>query len=228
MKLEITLSNGSRYTSQTPAPHYSGYRALYDCEGGRLAPTTPNPRVVPSLNYAGVDFTEAMQLLSWELMQRTNPSITKKQWRAVYAGGRAFTNQNGFDMVDRNGNPLPPRADFVNRLDTTADLPRLMKGIICQGNFYHGEMVSGDFVITPGRGAIDTTKALPDVQTVLNNNWYFAATTGAAGSYSNFPQGGGGPVAIPLFLSSAANYTGAWFASWNSDVLPNVLKPGGK
>ena len=230
----VTVVNNSAYEVRyKPAPslppRYIGYRVKHRVEPG--ARQTPNgmPEVDPSLNIVNIPFTEAMQLLSWEVMHTLNPTITKKQWRAVFGDNRAYTNDNGY-----GGNEI--LRDYVNGLNLDAvdasgkpALPKLMKGIIAGGAFVRGVMDTNFLTITPGVGAVDTRVALPSVQQVIDNHWYFVATTAkynADGVWNvgNFPQGNGGPVAVVYFLNAPARYTASWFQSWDDGALPDPLK----
>jgi len=203
-------------------PRYIGYRVKHSPEPG--ARITPNgmPEVDPSLNIVSIRFTKEMQLLSWEVMHTLNPTITKNQWRAVFTTHRAYTNQNGF------GDDVP-RADYVNGLDLDGELPRLMKAIIAGGAFVRGVMSATELTVTPGIGAVDSRVPMPTAQQVMDNHWYFMATTAkynAEGEWrvNDFPQGNGGPVAVVFFLNAPARYTASWFQNWNGDSLPDPYK----
>jgi hypothetical protein len=113
---------------------YSGWRCLHQAEGGYPNPDHM-PVVRPSLNIASVPFNQPMQWASFKI-NRHNPLFIGTKWRSTYNGGIAFTNNNGFDDPDAG-----PRADYVNGRDLLAQLPKLMKGIICGGGFYTGTPV---------------------------------------------------------------------------------------
>jgi hypothetical protein len=204
-----------------PDPRFVGYRVKHRVEPG--ARWTPNgmPEVNPSINISGIDFTREMQLLSWEVMHIINPTISKEKWRVVYGTTTAYTNGQGF------GDDIP-RADYVNGIDLSGGLPKIMKGIVAGGAFVRG-VLGSEMVITPGVGAVDCTKPLPTAQEVIEKNMYFLATT-ARYSASNvwtvnhFPQGEGGPVAIVYFLNQPARYLASWFDTWDSDAPPDPLK----
>lgn len=206
--------NGSQYSTQE---RYIGFRALFGSEGGRVTPDKM-PCVIPSLNVAGIDFTQAMQWQSFHLMRSAAPLVDGKHWRAVYGGHRAFTNGQGYDM------PGDPRRDYVNGSNLNSPFPKLMKAIICEGNFFRGELDGDELVMTPGVHAIDGNQDMPSVQTILDNHWYFVATTRSGENIGNFPQGFGAPVLIPFILKQEARYEARFFVRWEVDTLPDPLK----
>ena len=220
MELTITLKNTSS------SPKYQGWRVLHRSEGGRVTPIGM-PCVNPALNVAGIIFTASMQWLSYNLASSQNPKVTKDKWRVVYDGGTAFTNQNGWDMKDK-----PQRRDYVNGRDLDLEFPKLMRAIICSGNFFTGQPVTVNkeqyIQMTPGIDAIDGTKPLPSVSEVIEKGWRFVATTATyvngVWRVSNFPQGGGGKVWIPYILTKPALYPARWFQRWESDTLPEPTK----
>lgn len=195
---------------------FVGFRCLHRGEGGYPS-ALGMPCVRPSVNAPAIPFTREMQLLSYAL-NRHNPAFTGDKWRSVYWTDRAFTNGNGFDE------PGDPRADFVNNRDVNDPLPALMKAIICGGSFYRGDVVGNELVCRPGVHAIDARRAMPSVEQVLANNWYFVATTGGDRVISNFPQGDGRPVLIPYFLTQPTPYPLSWFVPWNETFLPDPLR----
>lgn len=203
------------YDDGSISDKYIGYRCLHMAEGGLDNPSGM-PVVRPSYNAPPILFTKEMQRLSYE-MNSYNPYFTKDKWRKVYAFSTAFTNENGFDE------PNDPRADFVNNVDLTSPLPKLMKAIVCGGMFIRGSVENKLLVCKPGVSGIDVSKPLPSIAEVFARNWYFAATTGGLGGVYNFPQGSGNPVYIPYFLSETVTYPIEWFDTWNNVELPNPL-----
>lgn len=205
-----------------PVPNFNGWRCKHKGEpGAHTDPPHSMPEVRPSDWQNGIDFTEQLQKLSWELMSKYNSTMTKKQWRNVYGGMVAFTNYQGFDMPNR-----PPRADFVNGLDLTAELPKLMKVTICGGSFFRGDVVGSSLVMKPGLHGIDPSKPLPTVQQIIEKNLFFYAVTWhdiGNGVIRHFPQGNEGVVLIPLVISQPVSYPLEWFERWNSTSLPNPL-----
>lgn len=200
-----------------PAFKYIGWRCLHVAEGGYPS-ANGMPEVRPSINIGGIYFNQAMQLISFDLMKSAAPTVTGDKWRAVYDGGRAFTNNQGFNMAG------DPRADYINKRDIGREDPKLMKAIICGGMFVRGIAAGDELIISPGVGAIDGNKPIPDYKTVLANNWYFTATTQKDGKVSNFPQTAGNPCLIPYILKQPARYPLAWFVPWEADTLPDPLK----
>lgn len=219
---QIKISITTKDVSQTAK--YVGWRVKHVSEGGRLTPDGM-PCVNPSLNISSVEFNEKMQWTSWYLMRGGAAMIAKEKWRAVYDNGRAFTNGNGFN---KSGDP---RADFVNALNVTSPLPKLMKGIVCSGNFIRGQADGDELVVTPGVGAIDATKPIADPVEFAFDVWekhlFFHATSGRYSNgvwkLANFPQGAGAPIFIPYLLKEEARYPLAWFEKWESNSLPDPL-----
>lgn len=113
-----------------PAKKYNGWRCIHQAEGGRPNPDRM-PIVRPSLNINATNFTEPVQLMSYAIND-FNSLFTKQRWTATYGNTVAFTNGNGF------GDSGDPRANFVERSNLTSPLPKLMKAIICGGNFFTG------------------------------------------------------------------------------------------
>ena len=198
-----------------PPPVY-GWRCLHNGEGG-LENDRPEPEVRPSVNALPVRFTRELQNLAMAL-NAFNPAYDGQKYRSTYHGGIAFCNRNGYDDP-RSG----PRADWVNMRDLTADLPRLMKGIICGGMFIRGIVEGKNLVCYPGIHAIDANKPTPPVAEVQEKNWYFHATIWNGSTINNFPQGSGQPVIVPYVLREPTPYPLAWFAPWKAESLPDPL-----
>jgi hypothetical protein len=194
---------------------YIGWRLRYPGEGGNQNPIGM-PAVAPAENAPPVPFDERLQVLSWKLMQRMNPTITPKQWRSVYAYNRAFTNGNGFDE------PGDPRADFVNRLDLQAPLPKLMKAIICSGSLYQGIVEGDKLVMYPGVHAMDAENPV-SLDDIIRNGWYFLAVSWTGKGGTHFPQGNGGIVPVPYIIEERVEYPLKWFERWEYPYPPNPL-----
>lgn len=215
MNLQIRITK--QQATLPPTPRYTGWRCLHEAEDGYDSADGGLPEIRPSLpNVDPVEFTRKLQELSWA-MNTYNPLFTKNNWRTVYGNPTAFCNGNGF------GDPLDPRADWINMLDLKMPFPKLMKGLICGGMFIRGVNDDRFLYCIPGVHAIDPGN-VPDVATVMRNNWYFVATTQYFGKVSNFPQGHGKPVYIPYVLRETASYPLSWFTRWESDTLPDPLK----
>lgn len=216
MTLPDTLYISEVKYKRRAAPFYDGYRCLHVSEGG-LYNDPREPEVRPSVNALPVPFTKAMQLLAMDLND-FNPFYTGSKYRSTYHGGVAFCNRNGYDDP-RSG----PRADHVNLRDLTADLPRLMKALICGGMFIRGAVEGRNLVCYPGVHAIDARQPIPPFHEVIEKNWYFHAVTWDGARVWNFPQGSGRPVIIPYVLRDPTPYPLEWFARWKEDSLPDHL-----
>ena len=200
---------------------FNGWRVKYTAEKGNVNPVGM-PAVTPSqwmgTKYGtSVSMTKEIQELSFALMTRFNPTITRGQWRNVHKGDVAITNYQGFDMAG------DPRADFVNGRDLNAELPKLMDGIVFAGSFVRGQVRDGHLWIAPGIGAIDASKPLPSIDTIITNNWYLFCTNNTPNP-SHFAQGNGGVCVIPFILSEECPYTLAYFQQWSGSSLPDPIK----
>lgn len=225
MKLSVVYSDSSVVTLAPKSTFkWVGYRFLHNGEPGfPLDEYTPSsmPEVREAKDAAAIPFTKDMQLLSWNLMRRFNPSISKSQWRGVFKEKIALTNTAGFEGDE-------PRADFVNGYNLKAELPRLQKAIRCGGSFTSGTVAGSMLLCIPGLDGIDVSKGMPTVDEVIARGWYFYAVTASyvKGIWRifNFPQGNMGPVVIPAFLSEAVEYRLDMFGKWEADVLPDPLR----
>lgn len=134
MELTVVSADGSKWKTimeKQAGTRYVGWRCLHQAEGGYPNPDKM-PVVRPSIQGLSVNFTSTLQLMSYEI-NKFNPLFTKGRWRGVWGNWTAFTNGNGFD------DPNDPRADWVNLMDIRYPLPKLMRAIICGGNFFTGK-----------------------------------------------------------------------------------------
>lgn len=214
MKANVTV----RFQEAQKPKKFIGWRCLHAAEGGYQSDPRGMPEIRPGLPSPDpVLFSKELQLLSWNL-NRGNKLYTKKNWRATYGNTVAFTNTQGFNKAG------DPRADFVNMLNVKSPLPKLMKGIICGGMFVRGKDIGSFLKMTPGLHAIDAAWLTPTLSEVLENNWYYEATTQYFGKMSHFPQGHGSAVYIPYVLREETTYPIEWFVPWEEDYLPDPLK----
>jgi hypothetical protein len=173
------------------------------------------PEVRPSVDAPSIDFTYALQWLTYDVMTKNNPTITKKQWRSAFGGKVAFTNYHGFD----DGSPY--QRDYVNGTDMDAKLPKLMKAIICGGMLAKGWVEGNELVFYPGVNAVDANNPC-SAKEVMDNGWYFAATVWYKGkTIRPFPQGNGGDVIIPHIVKERTPYPLEWFSKWSGTSRPN-------
>jgi hypothetical protein len=120
-------------TPPPPVTKYSGYRVLHKVEGGWQNTPLGMPEVMPPIDAISVNMTEAIQLMSYNLMVKGNSLITGALWTRVHDWDRAFTNFNGFD---RDGDP---RANYVLKRDLSSPLPKYDKcQRVCGGSFIRG------------------------------------------------------------------------------------------
>lgn len=209
---------------------YVGWRVLHKDEGGYQRTPTTMPEVIPPVDQLALNMTKEIQEMSFNLMKHFNKNITPKLWTAVHDGERAFTNFNGFGTGKMGGGP---RANFITKSDLGAPLPRYDKmGRLCGGMFVRGEQQGDYLVCTPGKHGIDARKPLPDIQTIVDNNWYFFAVVWFEGKgkkpgrVSYFPAGKGSeePVAIPFIFDRDVKFPISYFDKWEKDTLPIYLE----
>ena len=229
---ETDIATAVKTPTDKPASNfkYVGWRVLHKDEGGH--PRTPNgmPEVIPPVVQRALDMTKEIQEMSFNLMKHFNKDITPKLWTNVHDGERAFTNFNGFGNGKQGGGP---RANFITSSDLSAPLPRYDKmGRLCGGMFVRGVQQGNELVCTPGKHGIDANKPLPDIQTIVDNNWYFFAIVWyqakgkKPGYVSHFPAGKGsdGPVAIPFIFNMDVKFPIEYFEKWEADELPDSVK----
>lgn len=225
MRGQFDVQFGAGQTPPPAARRYVGWRALHMAEGGRTIPYLM-PAVVPPNNQIALEMTEAMQLMSFELMRRVNPSITAKVWRALHKWGLCLNNEprDGFDggIAHR---------DYVSRLDLDADtLPRYDKmQRTFQGTFIRGDAVGDRLVCKPGVHGIDARKLpYPTPTEIVERNWYVIAVNAgpshAPQNASHFAQGKGGLVVYPFIFDAEISFPLAYFARWESDDLPDPVR----
>ena len=217
MRLVIRLQSAP---PPPPVKRYVGWRVLHKVEGGWQNTPLNMPEVLPPIDAVSVTMTDAIQTMSWELMSRINPTISKKQWTAVHAHDRAFTNGTGFN------DPDDPRRNIVTGDDLSAPLPRYDKcQRTCGGNFLRGEVRGDRLVCVPGVHGIDSRLPMPSVDEIVNRHWLLYAVTvyGSFELLGHFPQGNGGAVAIPFIMDREISFPLYCFERWEADVLPNPL-----
>jgi hypothetical protein len=205
----------------TSAKKYDGYRALHYAEGGYDATPLNMPEVIPPpVVQIGLEMTEAIQKMSFELMQHFNDAITNQLWTKVHDGDRAFTNHQGF------GKKGDPRRNYKTGENLSSkNLPKYDKmGRICGGMFIHGIEQDGFLVCKPGIHGINANGTMPDIDAIVEKNWYFFAVTRYAKNVGHFPQGGGGPVAIPFIFDRDVKFPLKYFERWYKDEKVDPLK----
>jgi hypothetical protein len=217
---------GTDDNSQTTSTKkYIGWRVLHYAEGGYDNTPLDMPEVIPPIDQIGLPMTREIQQMSFDLMKHFNPAITKQLWTRVHDGDRAFTNHNGFGAKAMGKWGLSSRANFILGEDIKNELPKYDKmGRVCGGMFIRGIVQDGFLACQPGIHGIDAKKPLPDIQTIIDNNWYFFAITRYEKSVGHFPQGKGGSVAIPFIFDREVKFPIKLFEKWESDELPDQLK----
>jgi len=220
----MPLESSLRLTAQfepSSTVRFNGWRYLHKAEGGNQQNPWGMPEVGPPENASAIKMTKEIQEMSFELMAHFNPLITPLLWTRVHDHDRAFTNFNGF------GNPDDPRANYILGENLSANLPKYDKAQrVSGGQFIRGEVEGDQLVCTPGLHGIDANSPLPDLGTIISNNWYLFAISlnGENQGVSHFPQGQGGPVAIPFIFAESIRFPLWWFEKWEADELPDPLR----
>lgn len=200
---------------------YVGWRVLHKAEGGYQATPQDMPEVIPPVDQVGLPMTREIQQMSFDLMKHFNSAITPKLWTAVHYGHVAFTNHQGFGDHPKGGGP---RANYITGDDLDKELPKYDKmGRICGGMFVRGVEIGNMLVCQPGIHGIDSRMPLPSIQTIVENNWYFFAVVFNPRRLNHFPQGQGGPVAIPFIFDRDVKFPLSLFENWEADTLPDPL-----
>ena len=97
---------------------------------------------------------------------------------------------------------------------------------VCGGTFITGAAVGDKLQCVAGVDGIDGNAKMPDIDTVLKNNWYTHAVS-VNNDYSrivHFPQGNGGAVLVPVIFRDTITFPLAWFERWEADELPDPLR----
>lgn len=201
-------------------PVFSGWRCLHTIEGGRWVPPGMPEERTPDYALA-YQMTEAVQWMSYNLMTRVNPTITKNQWTDVHQYDRCFNNGTGFwDDTD-------PRANYILGIDLSYPLPRYDKAQrVCGGTFITGRAVGDKLQCVAGVDGIDGDSLMPSIDTILKNNWFTYAVS-VNNNYTkivHFPQGNGGPVLVPFIFRGTITFPLEWFERWEGTALPDPLK----
>lgn len=198
------------------APRYVGWRGLHLQEGGRGAPAGM-PAVLPPVETRALEMTDDIQRMSYSLARHFAPSVDGSKWRSIHGDAVAMNNggQNGFGTS--------PHRDVINQVDLDASPPRYDKmQRTFAGTFIRGEVAGDVLVCNPGVHGIDANRPVPDVDEIIEKNWYVIACTSGDRIW-NFPQGGGNPVVYPFVFDRPISFPLQWFGKWERDYLPDHL-----
>jgi hypothetical protein len=206
--------DGVRFVPAPTQTRFVGHRCLHMAEGGYTHESNA-PAVHPSVNAPPIDFTEPMQRLSYDVMRRFGSNITPTQWTRVFDNNAALTNNQGFGGT-------PPRRNYITGEsvnNSNSELPKLLKAILFSGTFVRAEVAGSLLRLVPGVHAVDATKPMPSVETVVANNWCTFAVSADMQAASHFIAGT--PTAVVYFLREPVTFPLSWFERWERDVLPN-------
>lgn len=197
------------------------WRVKHKIEGGWQNTPPGMPEVLPPDNPGVVAMTPEIQQMSYALMTRLNPTITKTQWTRVHDYDRAFNNFNGFN------NDRDPRANYILGENLGAPLPKYDKAQrVCGGSLISGR-ADGDWLYcAAGVDGIDASQPLPTVDEIIARSWYILAVSvnNDFTKISHFPQGNGGVVAIPFIFSGVIRFPLYCFERWTQVERPDPLK----
>ncbi len=131
----------------------------------------------------------SIQEMCFALLQYGAPSQSleraKKKYRVIYDWVRAFTNGSGFDNPD--GTIL---VDYINNFDG-GNLPAFDKARVCGGATISGEVVGDKLKVEALTGAVD-------IEYLKENRHLFFTAMNSGANPSDWAQGDGEPVYIPL------------------------------
>lgn len=154
-------------------------------------------KAVPMINHflddTSVFLNEPLQYLIMDM----NPGMTGAGFASLLKHDRAVSN-HGAGL----GNDSDPRADFINRRNLDAPLPRIGKQYVFGGATLRGKLSNGILVVETLNGL----KKPPSAEYILARSWlyYECITIRPDGSSGVFPQRGGLPVRLPLIVSGVA------------------------
>ena len=217
MALSVSISFPS---DPQPSPQYIGWRGLHSIEGGREPAYAGAPAVLPPIDTYALPMNDSIQRMSFELMRYFAPVIDGRKWRAAHGYAVAMNNgsQNGFDGGRAH-------ADYINQRDLLEGLPRYDKmQRNFSGTFIRGDVVGDELICRPGIHGIDARGSMPDIETIVRNNWYVMACTSGQRIY-NFPHGEGSPTVYPFIFDRPIRFPLHWFMRWEEDYLPDHLTP---
>ena len=208
--IPVSLTSDVRIVASTPPttppipePQYQWYAVMHDKEryvwgldyldepkGYLWREALPEVYFCQPLH--AVDMTQEVQKLCYGLFRFGAPSMSeetaKKKYRIVYADDIAFANFSGFPHAGTT-----PRRDYINNVDLEAQYPRLDKPRFCGGALIRGTVVGDSLLVN----TIDSQN-LPTLEEVIRDRLYFTAVSVEKNFASDFAQGLGEPVYIPL------------------------------
>jgi len=148
-----------------------------------------------------VTMNKEVQELCYGLFRYGAPSMSesdaKKRYRVIYRTDKAFTNKTGYPTPTFGG----PRSDYINMLDLTSEHPKLDKPRFCGGALIRGQEMGGELLVK----TIDSNN-LPSLDYVIKERLYFTAVSVEVNFASDFNQGMGEPVFIPLISKVPVSY----------------------
>lgn len=153
----------------------------------------PVPMINHFMDDTSTDLTEAWQ----RLIMAMNPGMTGAGFASLLKHDRAVSN-HGAGL----GNDNDPRADFINRKNLGAPLPRIGKQYVFGGATLRGKLSNGILTVE----TLDGSKKPPSADWIMARPWlYYACITIRPDGISGvFPQRGGLPVYLPLVVTGVA------------------------
>lgn len=214
----VHLSDGTAETLVSkpapPVPDGQYFRILHEWEREQSLFRTAVPEVYTLLSnehFSGVEFTPALQWLSYYLFRMGAPSLadslSKTRWTSLLDYQKAFMNGSGF------GNPEDPRQNVVTGAAKGYPFPETDKDRLCGGitvKVYKREVLTWYNHIskrneTSEVGWIETINPtnLPSLEELIKSPWlWFHCTICYRASTGKFPNG---------IQANAGIYEPTWF-----------------
>lgn len=169
-------------------PEENLYRVNHDLTGWRSG----LPEVFTFFPNHFSEFGEDYQILE----RNVNWVLSNLSWRAVHTYERAFNNQQGYDRIG------DPRADWINKRDTTRENPR-QEALVCGGALLKRRFIDSEYLYPE---YIDANRPAPSLEWVLKRPYLFFDAVTVVKTINGlvirrFPQGDGNRVFILLLAS---------------------------
>lgn len=146
------------------------------------------------------EMTQSVQELCFRLFRYGAPNMSlddaKKKYRVIYQDDTAFCNRLGYPHKTD-----VPRRDYISGLDLDAENPYLDKPRVCGGALISGTEVGDNLLVD----TIDANN-IPTMEYIIDNHLYYTAVSVGANQATEFPQGLGEPVFIPLITKLPVEY----------------------
>jgi hypothetical protein len=170
--------------------------------------------------------SEDIQWMSYDLMRHFCVNVTPNRWRTLHGYNVAMNNRTGF-----NGDT--PFADYVNREDLDASLPRYDKmQRTFEGSFITGHLDGNLIWCEPGIDGINavgftylpgTPEAADVLAEIIDKRWYSIAVCTGNPPF-HFRANWGGWIVYPFIFDRPISFESRFFQRWERDYLPAPLE----